>query len=56
MTSRLPSLFVSHGSPMLAIDGSAAQLFLKCLAQKIVSRPRDILVVSAHWESAIHAV
>ena len=56
MTSRLPCLFVSHGSPMLAIDGSAAQHFLKSLAQKIVSRPRDTLVVSAHWESAIPAV
>lgn len=56
MTSPLPALFVSHGSPMLAIDGSAAQHFLETLAQKIVPRPRDILVVSAHWESAIPAV
>ena len=56
MTSPLPALFVSHGSPMLAIDGSAAHRFLKNLAQKFVPRPRDILVVSAHWEHAIPAV
>ena len=55
MTESMPSLFVSHGSPMLVLDESAAHHFLKRLPQ-IVSRPRDILVVSAHWEHDIPAV
>ena len=55
MTQTLPSLFVSHGSPMLALDDSAAHHFLKRLPE-LVSRPRDILVVSAHWEHDIPAV
>lgn len=50
MTKPLPSLFVSHGSPMLALDGSSAHHFLKGFSD-IVARPSNILVVSAHWET-----
>lgn len=42
-------LFVSHGSPMLAIDDSPAHHFLQKLGQTL-ARPSAILVVSAHWE------
>jgi 4,5-DOPA dioxygenase extradiol len=51
-TTRLPTLFISHGSPMLALDEtSPAHAFLKGLAASL-PRPRAILVISAHWETA----
>ncbi|NEX61926.1 DODA-type extradiol aromatic ring-opening family dioxygenase [Noviherbaspirillum galbum] len=46
----MPSLFVSHGSPMLAIQDSPARRFLQDLG-KTLPRPKAIVVVSAHWES-----
>lgn len=49
--SRMPALFVSHGSPMLALDDGPAHRFLTGLATTM-PRPKAILVVSAHWESA----
>jgi 4,5-DOPA dioxygenase extradiol len=48
--TRLPTLFISHGSPMLAIDDSPARRFLLELG-KTLPRPKAIIVVSAHWES-----
>lgn len=46
----LPSLFISHGSPMLALDPGACGAALASLAERL-PRPRAILVQSAHWES-----
>ncbi len=46
----LPSLFISHGAPTLAIDSSPAHHFLLGLG-KSLPRPKAILVASAHWES-----
>ena len=47
----MPTLFVSHGSPMLAMDESQpAHAFLKSLGQTL-PRPETILVISAHWET-----
>lgn len=46
----LPSLFISHGSPMLALQPGASGPALARLAAEL-ARPRAILVVSAHWES-----
>jgi len=51
----LPSLFVSHGSPMMALRQSPTREFLGGLRAS-VDRPRAILCVSAHWESAHPAV
>ncbi|MDB5773848.1 MAG: dioxygenase [Burkholderia sp.] len=48
--TRLPTLFISHGSPMLALDDSPARQFLLGLG-KSLPRPKAIIVVSAHWES-----
>lgn len=48
--SPLPSLFISHGSPMLALRDSPARRFLSELGQSL-ARPRAILVASAHWET-----
>ncbi|MDE2334004.1 MAG: dioxygenase [Rhodospirillales bacterium] len=47
----LPALFVSHGSPMIALQQTPASRFLAGLAAEL-PRPRAILVVSAHWETA----
>lgn len=46
----LPSLFISHGSPMLALEPGASGPALAKLAAELPS-PKAIVVVSAHWES-----
>lgn len=46
----LPSLFISHGSPMLALQPGASGPALARLASQL-PKPRAIVVVSAHWES-----
>ncbi|OGB20617.1 MAG: dioxygenase [Burkholderiales bacterium RIFCSPLOWO2_02_FULL_57_36] len=48
--TRLPTLFISHGSPMVAIDDSPARRFLLELG-KTLPRPTAIVAISAHWES-----
>ncbi len=47
----LPTIFVSHGSPMLALQDSPARRFLQGLGVSL-PRPKAIVVVSAHWETA----
>ena len=47
----LPSLFVSHGSPMIALEPGAAGAFLQRLGPAIdasFGRPRAVLAISAH--------
>lgn len=51
----LPSLFISHGSPMLALTETPARDFLRGLGHSM-PRPKAILVASAHWETAAPAV
>ncbi len=51
----LPTLFLSHGAPELAIIESPAHDFLKGLASTF-AKPKAILVISAHWETAEPAV
>ena len=46
----MPSLFVSHGAPTIALDISDAHRFLEKMAESVPT-PRAILVVSAHWET-----
>lgn len=46
----LPSLFISHGSPMLALEPGASGPALARLASGLPT-PKAIVVVSAHWES-----
>ena len=50
MSDRMPSLFVSHGSPMTAIQPSPARDFFLGVA-KDLPRPKAILVATAHFES-----
>ena len=46
----LPSLFISHGSPMMPLRDQPARDFLRGLGGQL-ERPRAILVASAHWET-----
>src|ERR1700694_2289661 len=47
--SGLPSVFISHGSPMHALEAGAGGEAWPALARKL-PRPRAILISSAHWE------
>jgi 4,5-DOPA dioxygenase extradiol len=51
MNTSLPSVFVSHGSPMIALEPGAAGAFMQRLGPAIdaaFGRPRAIVAVSAH--------
>jgi 4,5-DOPA dioxygenase extradiol len=48
MRSRMPVLFVGHGSPMSAIEDNEWSRAFRSLTA-LVPRPRAILMVSAHW-------
>ncbi len=51
----LPTLFVSHGSPMLAVQPGRTGEMLAAVGQAL-PRPRAILVVSAHWMTSVPTV
>jgi 4,5-DOPA dioxygenase extradiol len=48
MTSRLPAAFFGHGNPMNALDHNRYTEAWRAFGAE-VSRPRAILVISAHW-------
>lgn len=48
----LPTLFISHGSPMHALDAGAAGKAWSALARKLPV-PRAIVIASAHWDTAV---
>jgi 4,5-DOPA dioxygenase extradiol len=48
----LPTLFVSHGSPMHALHAGRAGALWQQLGREL-PRPRAILMVSAHWETEL---
>lgn len=50
MNDTLPVLFVSHGSPMTAIEPGAAGAAWRSIARESPA-PRAVLVASAHWET-----
>ena len=50
--TRLPTLFVSHGSPMHAVDPGGAGRAWRALADAL-PKPRAILIASAHWETSL---
>lgn len=53
--NRQPAIFVSHGSPTMPLERSAANAFLRQLGPSL-GRPEAILVVSAHWDTDRPAV
>jgi 4,5-DOPA dioxygenase extradiol len=51
----VPSLFVAHGSPLLAIENNEYTRFLGQFAGTL-PRPRAVVLFSAHWESSVQQV
>ncbi|WP_147533341.1 DODA-type extradiol aromatic ring-opening family dioxygenase [Bacillus marasmi] len=51
----MPSLFIAHGSPLLAIENNDYTTFLNQLGHNI-PRPKAIVLFSAHWESEVQKV
>lgn len=49
---RLPTVFLSHGSPLHAVEAGPAGRAWEALGRTL-PRPRAILVASAHWESSL---
>ena len=49
----LPSIFVSHGAPTLAIERNETVEFLRRLGAELGQKPRAILCVSAHWTTHV---
>ncbi|WP_314585822.1 class III extradiol ring-cleavage dioxygenase [Paenibacillus terrigena] len=47
----MPSLFLAHGSPMLAIEDTPYTAFLEQLGQQW--KPKAIVIFTAHWESEV---
>jgi 4,5-DOPA dioxygenase extradiol len=50
--ARLPTIFLSHGSPMHALDPGGAGSAWRAIAAGL-QRPRAVLVASAHWETSL---
>ncbi|RKN85364.1 DODA-type extradiol aromatic ring-opening family dioxygenase [Paenibacillus ginsengarvi] len=50
----VPSLFLAHGSPMLAIEQTDYTSFLSELGRSI--KPKAIVIFTAHWEQAATTV
>ena len=49
MTTRMPVLFVGHGSPMNAIEDNGWSRGFQELAALLPAKPSAVLAVSAHW-------
>ena len=50
MSTALPSLFVSHGSPMLAVEPGRTGPLLRSIGERLPT-PKAVLIVSPHWET-----
>jgi 4,5-DOPA dioxygenase extradiol len=46
----LPAVFISHGSPMVALESDAYTLSLRAFGERFPA-PQAVLVISAHWEA-----
>ena len=55
MSATVPTLYISHGSPMLVLETSEARDFLAAYGREL-GRPRAILVASAHFETETPAL
>ena len=55
MTAALPTLFLSHGSPMHALQPGAVRAVWEGIARDL-PRPKAILIASAHWETNLPAL
>ncbi|MFC0213369.1 DODA-type extradiol aromatic ring-opening family dioxygenase [Paenibacillus chartarius] len=53
---KMPTLFVAHGAPTLALEQTGYTHMLKGLVGTLPARPRAIVMFSAHWESAVQKI
>jgi 4,5-DOPA dioxygenase extradiol len=51
----LPSVFISHGSPMHALQAGAAGVAWGALGKRL-GKPQAILIASAHWDTNVPMV
>jgi 4,5-DOPA dioxygenase extradiol len=51
----MPSLFIAHGAPSLALEENAYTEFLQKFGQEL-PKPKAIVLFSAHWESTTQLV
>ncbi|KAB7704363.1 dioxygenase [Bacillus aerolatus] len=51
----MPSFFIAHGAPLLAIEDNEYTQFLSNLGKEL-PRPKAVVLFSAHWESAVQKV
>ena len=51
----IPSLFIAHGAPLLAIEDNEYTQFLETLGRTL-PRPKAIVMFSAHWMSPVQMV
>lgn len=51
----MPTLFLSHGAPTLPLDGGETGAAWRRLGE-CLPRPEAILMISAHWETAVPTV
>ncbi len=47
---KMPTIFVSHGSPLIVVEEDAIKAFLQSYGSRL--KPKACLVISAHWETA----
>ncbi|HXJ10232.1 MAG TPA: class III extradiol ring-cleavage dioxygenase [Burkholderiales bacterium] len=52
MSASLPSVFISHGSPMHALEPGAAGEAWRALGRRL-AKPQAIVIASAHWETNV---
>lgn len=52
----MPSFFIAHGSPLLAIENNSYTQALNQLPAMLPRRPRAIVIFSAHWDSSVQEV
>src|SRR5213593_3943594 len=50
--THLPTLFLSHGSPMHAVEPGVAGSAWQSIGRAL-PRPRAVLIASAHWETSV---
>ncbi|WP_085505337.1 dioxygenase family protein [Thalassobacillus devorans] len=51
----MPSYFVAHGAPLLALEDNQYTSYLKELGEAL-PKPKAIVLFSAHWESGVQQV
>ena len=52
MMKRMPTLFVGHGSPMMALEHTETTSTFQAIGKNIINnygKPKAILAISAHW-------